>query len=63
MGELAPDFTFPDLQGKPVRLSSLRGRVVLLNIWATWCPTCVEEMPSLQKLNESFKENDLAVIS
>lgn len=63
MGQLAPDFTFPDLQGRKVRLSSLRGRVVLLNIWATWCPTCIEEMPSLQKLHESFREEDLAVIS
>ncbi|MBI1987011.1 MAG: TlpA family protein disulfide reductase [Nitrospinae bacterium] len=63
MGQLAPDFSFPDLEGRKVRLSSLRGRVVLLNIWATWCPTCIEEMPSLQKLHESFQDRDLAVVS
>lgn len=63
MGQVAPDFSFPDLGGRKVRLSSLRGRVVLLNIWATWCPTCIEEMPSLQKLHESFQDRDLAVVS
>lgn len=46
----APDFSLPTHDGQTVSLSSLRGRVVLLNFWATWCNTCVVEMPSLEKL-------------
>lgn len=46
----APDFQLPNHDGQMVSLSSLRGRVVLLNFWATWCNTCVVEMPSLEKL-------------
>ena len=53
LGELpqpAPDFTLKDFAGREVRLSSLRGEVVLVNFWATWCKTCVVEMPSMEKL-------------
>ncbi len=46
----APDFTLKDWAGRDLALSSMRGRVVLLNFWATWCPTCVVEMPSLERL-------------
>jgi thiol-disulfide isomerase/thioredoxin len=46
----APDFTLPDLEGKPVSLSSFRGKTVVLNFWASWCDPCREEMPSLAKL-------------
>jgi thiol-disulfide isomerase/thioredoxin len=46
----APDFESPDLDGRPVRLASLRGRVIWLNFWATWCPTCVAELPALNDL-------------
>ncbi len=48
----APDFTLKDYAGREVRLSSLRGNVVLVNFWATWCSTCVVEMPSMEKLVE-----------
>jgi len=49
----APDFTLKDYAGREVKLSSLRGQVVLVNFWATWCSTCVVEMPSMEKLVES----------
>lgn len=50
-GKPAPDFTLKTLSGEEVTLSSLRGKVVLLNFWATWCPPCKEEIPSMVKLN------------
>jgi peroxiredoxin len=46
----APDFTLKDYAGHDVKLSSLRGQVVLVNFWATWCGTCVVEVPSMEKL-------------
>jgi peroxiredoxin len=49
-GTLAPDFALKNLQGKTVDLASYRGQVVLVNFWATWCPPCLEEMPSMEKL-------------
>lgn len=51
----APDFTLKDYAGRDVKLSSLRGQVVLVNFWATWCGTCVVEMPSMERLVESKK--------
>jgi cytochrome c biogenesis protein CcmG/thiol:disulfide interchange protein DsbE len=48
-GATPKDFSFP-LDGKPTKLSDLRGKLVLLNLWATWCPPCVEETPSLNEL-------------
>lgn len=43
-----PDFTLPDLDGRLLRLQDYRGRWVVVNVWATWCPPCVEEMPELE---------------
>lgn len=51
LGSVAPDFSINDATGKTVQLSDLRGNVVLLNFWATWCPPCKEEVPSLSRLN------------
>ena len=53
-GGVAPDFTIKDLDGKDVTLSSLKGSVVLVNFWATWCPPCKEEIPSMIKLNKAM---------
>jgi peroxiredoxin len=50
VGKMAPDFTLVDRQGKTWTLSQLKGQVVFINFWATWCPPCREEMPSMQRL-------------
>lgn len=62
LGDMAPDFTFPDLDGNKVNLASLRGKVVFINIWATWCPPCRDEMPSMEKLYQHFKGRDFEIL-
>lgn len=63
IGKTAPDFTFPDLNGRQVSLSEYRGKVVLVNIWATWCPPCVTEMPSMQRLYKRFKDQPFEILA
>ena len=63
IGGPAPDFTLTDLQGQKVTLSQFRGKVVLLNFWATWCPPCVEEMPSMEQLHNLFKDQGLVLLA
>jgi thiol-disulfide isomerase/thioredoxin len=63
VGTEAPGFTATDLQGRPVSLDDLRGQVVLLNIWATWCPPCREEMPSMQRLHERLGSAGLRIVA
>jgi cytochrome c biogenesis protein CcmG, thiol:disulfide interchange protein DsbE len=55
VGQAAPDFTVQDSDRK-ISLHELRGRIVVLNFCATWCPPCIEEMPSLMKMQSSFKD-------
>lgn len=57
------DFTLEDLQGKKWGLKELRGKVVLLNFWATWCPPCRKEMPTLERLYQRFKDQGLVVLA
>jgi peroxiredoxin len=59
----APDFSLKDLSGRPVTLSSLRGKVVLLNFWATWCPPCISEMPVFNKLYREMRGRGLEVVA
>jgi peroxiredoxin len=57
------DFTLTDLQGKTWTLSALRGKVVLVNFWATWCPPCRKEMPDLQALYTRFKDQGFVILA
>jgi peroxiredoxin len=57
------DFTLADLQGKEWHLRDLKGKIVLLNFWATWCPPCRKEMPDLQALYEKYKDQGFLVLS
>src|SRR5438045_9406373 len=59
----APDFQLPDASGKMVSLSSQRGHPVLLNFWATWCPPCVDEVPSLEDLARKLDGTDLRLLA
>jgi peroxiredoxin len=61
IGTAAPDFTVQDSDRK-VTLSEERGKIVVLNFWATWCPPCVEEMPSLVQLQQRMKDKNVVVL-
>ncbi|BBI99999.1 hypothetical protein FGKAn22_16920 [Ferrigenium kumadai] len=58
----AEDFSLKDMQGKMQRLADYRGKWVLVNFWATWCPPCLAEVPELIALHNAHKDSDLAVI-
>ena len=62
-GQPAPNFTLPDLDGKMVKLSNYRGPVVMVNIWATWCPPCVDEMPSMERLYNELKGENFEILA
>ncbi len=63
VGTRAPDFTARDLDGRTVSLASLRGEVVLLNVWATWCGPCRDEMPSMERLHQELGPAGLRVVA
>lgn len=57
------DFTLKDIQGRPVSLKDFRGKVVFLNFWATWCPPCRLEMPTMEKLHKEFGSQGLVILA
>ena len=61
--EPAPDLTFTLVDGTEHRLEDWRGKILVLNFWATWCPPCREEMPLLERLSEEYETKDLAVVA
>ncbi len=62
IAEPAPEYEAMDLEGNPVRLADLRGEVVLLNVWATWCAPCRIEMPDLQTLHDELEGEGFRVV-
>jgi peroxiredoxin len=62
-GFQAPDFELPTSQGKQISLSGLHGQPVIINLWASWCPPCREEMPALQKVYEDYREQGLEILA
>lgn len=58
----ASDFSLEDMHGKIHRLEDYRGKWVLVNLWATWCPPCLSEIPELSSLHDAHKDSDLVVI-
>lgn len=62
-GTPAPEFAYPTLAGDTIALADLRGEVVLLNIWASWCGPCVREMPSMQRLYDDLGAEGLRVVA
>jgi thiol-disulfide isomerase/thioredoxin len=62
-GEPAVDFTYPDIDGNEVSLSSLQGKLVYVDVWATWCGPCLGEIPSLQKLEQEYHGKNITFLS
>ncbi|NOY97760.1 MAG: TlpA family protein disulfide reductase [Chloroflexi bacterium] len=62
-GFLTPEFTLQTLDGKSATISDLRGQVVLINFWASWCPPCRAEMPAIQNTYEEYREQGFTVLA
>ncbi len=63
VGQMAPDFTVKDEEGREVRLSELKGKVVLVHFWASWCSPCVSEFPLLNELFNKMKGTDFVLLA
>jgi cytochrome c biogenesis protein CcmG/thiol:disulfide interchange protein DsbE len=63
VGSRAPAFTATDMEGRPVSLDDLEGEVVLLNVWATWCGPCRDEMPSMERLHRELGPKGLKIVA
>ena len=62
-GNLAPDFTLQDLEGRTWSLSELKGKVVFINFWATWCAPCISELPSMKNLYNTLPKDQFAMLA
>ena len=62
-GDQAPELLYPDLNGEQFSLSKVKDKVVLINFWASWCGPCILELPSLEKLQQRFKDQDFTVVA
>jgi cytochrome c biogenesis protein CcmG/thiol:disulfide interchange protein DsbE len=63
VGKQAPAFSLKDKDGKTITLESLKGKVVVLNFWATWCPPCRAEIPDFKKVYDKYKGKDVEIIA
>lgn len=60
---VAPAFSLPRLGGEPTALTDMRGKVVLLNFWATWCPPCLKEMPAMEASFQRYRKHDFTILA
>ncbi|MBU0908844.1 MAG: TlpA family protein disulfide reductase [Proteobacteria bacterium] len=63
LNSLAPNFNLTDIQGQKWQLADLRGKLVFINFWATWCPPCQEELPSMEALNRAMDKNRFQMLT
>jgi len=63
VGDLAPDFSLPDLRGQQICLSAFRGKRVILNFWSTWCKPCVQEMPAMEAFYQKSRSAGIEILA
>jgi thiol-disulfide isomerase/thioredoxin len=63
LAESAPKLSLKDLNGQPQKLSALRGKIVVLNFWATWCEPCQEELPRLSRMSQSYSQKNVQFVA